>query len=189
MDKKTKKKILNTIIDITGIGTTEFGFDGFFQTQQIDHSLTKEGVEALLENKESWTAHQFYEYTLLPLVSRNSTKHQSLRWIYATLANSCTDEVMRRNYFEKSFKEMILSKVDSLSDLDYVGEFYAMVLTRDSSCKQCNHYNENDFYPLQTILNDLPRLVRNCEYEHSCHAAVSVMTSHRYNALIKRKKR
>jgi len=186
MDKKTKKKILNTIVDIIGVGTMEFGFDGLFKTQPIDHSLTRDELDLLLENKPSWTAYQFYEYALLPLVSRNPTKHQSLRWIYSTLANSCTDDVMKRNYFEKSFKEMILSKIDNVSNVDYIGEFYAIVLTRDSCCMQCSHYSENDIYAIDTILKDLPPLIRNCEHEQSCHATISVMTENRYNALKKR---
>ncbi|MCX3266456.1 hypothetical protein [Pedobacter agri] len=89
---------------------------------------------------------------------------------------------MKRNYFEKSFKEMMLSKIDNISNVDYTGEFYAIVLTRDSCCTQCGHYSENDIYAIDTILNDLPPLIRNCEHKHSCHASVSVMTENRYNA-------
>ena len=188
MDKKTKKKILNTIIDIIGIGTTEFGFDGFFQTQQIDNSLTQGELEDLLENNPEWTPYQFYEYTLLPLISKNPTKHQSINWIYNTLANACPDEVLKRNYFEKRFKHMILSRLDGVKDVDGADSFYAMVLIRESCCSLCKRFDENEIYEFDKVLNELPALVRNCEHECSCHAAVCVMSNYRYDAYMKRRK-
>ncbi|MBT2561577.1 hypothetical protein J7E50_12100 [Pedobacter sp. ISL-68] len=188
MNKKVAKSVKDTISNVLGISKADFGFDGFFHSEEVEHTVTMQNIEHMIGKHSDWTAYNCYEYFFMPIISKNPTKHQAIRSIYAALANTCTDKVMERNYYEKSFKHMILSKLDNLH-IEGVDQFYAVVLTRDTCCNQCGHYNKNDIYSIESVLNDLPSLVRNCEHELSCHAAISVMTSNRYSALMKKQNR
>jgi len=186
MDKKTTKSVISNISDILGIGDAKPS-DGFFYREDVTHTVNVKEIEELIAKRKEWIPYNFYEYFLLPVVSNNPTKNMAIRWIYSTLAHACLDPQMKRNYYEKQFKHMILSRLDGVKNTEGAEKFYAIVLTRESCCSLCKRYDEKEIYNLDEILAELPPLVRTCPHDQSCHASVSVMSNFGYNARMRKR--
>lgn len=184
MEKKLIASLIRNITAVLNIGT-ETGFDGFFYSESVEHSVTKDKIIELISMKPNWTEHQAYEYFLLPVISKNPEKHLTARSIYKILGDTSNDATLKRNYYEKATIHYILSRKGGFKNADDRTKFYAEVLTRPTSCKQCINYG-GKIHELETFLQEYPKSIRNCEHENSCHSSVSVITQNIYNALQKR---
>ena len=151
MDKKTIKFLLENLCDILGIGKGEAGFDGFFYRDQLEHNITKDYILQFLEKNSELNSFEIYKQLLLPLVIINPEKHQSIKWIYSTLAYACTDNNLKRHYYEMSFRHMLLLGLDGVNNTEDAIKFYAIVLTRESCCSQCKKYLDDKIYDFEEI--------------------------------------
>ncbi|RZK27088.1 MAG: hypothetical protein EOO43_00705 [Flavobacterium sp.] len=187
MLKREAKAVASTLQSILGIGKEEFGFDGFFYSQEVDHTVTLEVINDFITSNQDFTPYAVFEHFLVPVIQANPTKHQSLKWIFNTLADACLDILLKKDYYEHAFTHYILSRRDGFKDAVEGKKFYVTVLTRDSCCEHCKDYTEEDVHEFDKFLSEFPAKVRNCVHERSCHSAISVMSEAGYNYRLKRR--
>lgn len=185
MDKRTAKSVIKNLTSILGIGNDKFGFDGFFYTEQVNHGVSLEDINITIASNPDLTSYDVYKHFLLPVISLNIDKHMSIRWIYSTLAQYCTQVELKREYYKKAFEHYILRSREGFKDVEDVTEFYITVLTRESCCVQCKDYGDEKVYGFDKFLLEFPNKVRDCMHENSCHASISVISQRLYNRFVK----
>lgn len=180
MDKRQAKLVISNIISILGIDKEYVEFDGFYYTERIEHNISKEAIEQLINQNVDWLPLVVYEQILLPIINLNPTRHSKASSIYYLLGSACGDEGKSKGYYEESFKQMVFAKL-SAKGYPSTSKLYIRVVTRDSCCALCKHYKDGEIYEADLILTNLLGEITCCPNTKSCNASISVLTDNGFN--------
>ena len=181
MDRRTFKRLikeLNRVIDLERKPIIESFL--FRASPPVHFDITKDDIEKIVQENPGFSEFDVLKIVLEPILLNNPTNFSMLFASYDLLARTgkAYNYEFYFNYCKAAFKNLVLRSLEGLKDTGQT-KFYIELLWDGHCCGKCEHLG-GKIYPADTILNNMPIPIKECDREDYCHIGIISMTERRY---------